>query len=267
MPAIILARLRQQTATLAGQFGHTDVFLRGLQDLLELYADHTQRPGQAGTPPPLLRTYRVPAPVLRQINSELGPLAEEQPEQALRLVDALWELPILELRLLAAALLGQVPLTNPDLILETALSWCRSGVEERILTAVLNDGLKRLRLENPAWLIEHLQGWLTEGDLQTQQLGLRALRSFLETPGFTNLPVCYRMLTPYIRSAPTALRPDLLDLLEDLAKRSPQETAFFLRQNLEMPNNEFAAWLTRQCLHAFPEETGRRLREGLRKSI
>ncbi len=264
MPAITLARLRQQTAVLAGQFGQPASFVRGLQELLEFYADRTQRPGQAGAPPPLLKTYRVPAPVLRQLKLELGPLAEAQPEQALRLADALWEQPSLELRLLAATLLGQVPLTDPELILETALSWCRSGIEERILSAVIKDGLRRFRMESPAWLVEHLQGWLSEGDIQTQQLGLRTLRPLLDEPGFENLPVFFRLLSPFMRTTPAPLRPDLLVLLENLARRSPQETAFFLRQNLDMPSNEFTAWLTRQCLHAFPQEVQSSLRLALR---
>jgi hypothetical protein len=264
VPAILLARLRQQTALLAGQFGHPSAFLRSLEDLLELYADRTQRPGQAGAPPPLIKTYRVPAPVLRQLKADLAPLADEQPRQALKLADLLWEQPFLEPRLLAVALLGSVPPIDPDLILETALSWCRSGAEERILSAILTDGLKRLRQEKPDWLVEHLEGWLTEGDLPTQQLGLRALLSLLEDPGFNNLPVCYRLLTPYVRSTPPALRPDLRDLLEHLARRSPPETAFFLRQNLDVPENQFAAWLTRQCLHAFPEENRASLRAALR---
>jgi hypothetical protein len=97
-----------------------------------------------------------------------------------------------------------------------------------------------------------------------QQQGLRALLPMINDPRFENLPVFFRLIAPLTRTAPSAVRPDLLDVLESLARRSPPETAFFLRQTLDTPNSPDTPWLIRQCLRAFPDELQASLRETVR---
>ncbi|HLO31528.1 MAG TPA: hypothetical protein VK249_20420, partial [Anaerolineales bacterium] len=90
MPAIDLARLKKQTAYLADVFAEPAVFLRELRDVLEFYVNRSLR-SQSVAPSSVLPTYRTPIVVLRQIEKELGPVAEQQPMQALELADALWD--------------------------------------------------------------------------------------------------------------------------------------------------------------------------------
>src|SRR3989304_215281 len=104
MPAIQLARLKIQSAQLSEDFVRPDKFVRGLRDLLELYADRTRRSGQFGEPAPLLPAFKVPAPVLRQVLKDLAPMATGDPQGGLALCEALWAEPFLEFRLLAAYL-------------------------------------------------------------------------------------------------------------------------------------------------------------------
>jgi hypothetical protein len=52
-------------------------------------------------------------------------------------------------------------------------------------------------------------------------------------------------------------------VLEALAQRSPQETAYFLRQSLNAPEAFDTPWIIRQTLHSFPPE----IQEGLRNSV
>ena len=54
MPAIQPARLKKQVTELVPKINQPSVFVRELHTLLNLYSDHTQRPGQAGVPLPLL---------------------------------------------------------------------------------------------------------------------------------------------------------------------------------------------------------------------
>jgi hypothetical protein len=71
------------------------------------------------------------------------------------------------------------------------------------------------------------------------------------------------MVTPYLRIIQPALRPDVLVVVRTLIRCSPAETAYLLRQNLAVPDNPDTAWLIRQVLDDFPEET----RAGLKAAM
>jgi hypothetical protein len=93
---------------------------------------------------------------------------------------------------------------------------------------------------------------------------LHSLLYLVEDPDFENLPAVFFLITPFLRSTPSSLRHDLVDLLEKLALRSPQETAFILRSAIGVTNNSDAAWLTRQMLSIFPPEIGNDLRQAMK---
>ena len=264
MPAIQPARLRQQAALLAEHFGDPPAYTRSLHYLLDYYADRARRPGQSGKPPPLITAYNVRLPVLRLILQETLPLAANDPQASLALCDALWEEPYLEIRNLATMLLGQLPPQPPEPITQRVKSWLTAELDEYLITALLTNSLDRLRKEEPQHIVELIQEWLNEPGIFYQQVGLQALLFLIQDPNFENLPAFYRMLQPLARSTPIPLRPDLLDVLKVLAQRSPQETAYFLRQTLETPNATDTPWLIRQTLHHFPDDLHRSLHESLR---
>lgn len=232
--------------------------------MLDIYAERSHRPGQFGIPPPLIHSYNVPKPVIRQILIELAPLVTSRPGEALSLCDALWEEPYLEFRLLAASILGLIPAEPPDPVLNRVEKWGRSITDDQILTALMRLGLASVRHESLEMLIDIIEDWLSSSDTTSQQMGLRALPSLLSDFEFENLPVFYRLLTPHVRNVSPQLRPYVLDVLKTLARRSPKETAYFLRQNLEVPDNSDTAWIIRQCLHDFPTMHQDMLREVIR---
>lgn len=267
MPAIQFGRLKNQSAQLAERFNDPAIFRRGYHELLDFYADRAYRPGQAGEPPPLLRSYNVPKPVLRQVLKDLILQAVNDPPAGLRLCDALWQETYLEFRWLAAALLGQLPPDPPEPILVRIEAWATPSTEARLVDALLSLGLARLRAETPGRTQAEIQTWLVSTDQFTQQLGLQALTYLLEEPGYENLPQAYRMITPLVRAAPSALRPDLLNVLRKLATISPRETAYFLRQNMAIQqDNPGTAWLARNCLVSFPPEIRANLRSAIREA-
>jgi hypothetical protein len=264
MPAIQPARLKQQAALVVEHFADPPAFIRSLHHLLDFYADRAHRPGQAGKPGPLIESYKVRPPVLRQILQELIPLAQENPSAGLDLCDALWVEPYLELRLLAAMLLGQIPADPPETITRRVNAWLRTDLELQMIEAVLAYGFARLRQDDPQTIIKLIQNWMSGADAFHTQLGLHALRPLIEDRQFENLPAFFRLIQPLARQTPSGLRPDLLDVLIALAHRSPSETAYFLRQTLESPNAVDTAWLIRQTLAEFPPETQTSLRSALR---
>lgn len=264
MSAIQPARLKQQAALLAEHYDQPAAYVRSLHHLLEGYAERVARPGQSGEPPILLKTYRVRSPVLRQIQLELTPLAKEQPEAGLQLCDALWAQPYLEFRTLAAGLLGQIPLPPAGPVVERLQAWIKPELEARLVDLLFTQGMEGLRQYEPMVLLSLIDGWLDSGNLFNQQVGLRALLPLIRDPDYENLPSIYNLIQPLIQSSPPALRPDLLDVLEALARRSPQEVAFMFSQSLTLPGAKNAAWLIRQCLSVFPPSLQEILRKELR---
>jgi hypothetical protein len=211
----------------------------------------------------LLEAFNVQPPVLRQIINELAPLAAADPQGALVLCDALWRESYLEYRLLATALLGKIQPQPPEAVILRVDRWAQeSFAEERMLTEILSHGLARLRQENPQQVLTLVESWLNDDSLGCKKLGLRALPPLFSTSVFDNLPVILRLITPYVRTAPPPLRPDILEVLGALARLSPQETAHFLRHNLEVEAD--AASLIRQSLPEFPADIQKGLRAALR---
>lgn len=265
MPAIQPARLKQQAALLAEHFEDPPAFVRSLHHLFDFYAERVRRGGQVGDAPPLLAAYRVRPPVLRQIEQEMAVWCAEDPQGGLALCEALWEQPVLEFRLLATALLGQLPCQQVEEILARVRAWIRPGVEPRLVAAVFEQGLGCLRRQHPAALIRLVEGWLGERDLFYQELGLRLLLTLARDPAHENLPAFFRLIQPLVRNSPARLRPDVLDILEMLARRSPKETAYFLRETALLPNSPATPFLIRQLVKAFPEEVEEDLRRFTRQ--
>ena len=114
MPAIQPAKLRREASELAELFNDPLAYLRELHHLLEFYAERARRQGQSGMPRPLTLAYNVHPQALRLLMQEVIPKARENPEQGLVLCDALWKENKLEMRLMAARLLGQIPFDDPE---------------------------------------------------------------------------------------------------------------------------------------------------------
>ena len=264
MPAIQPARLRQQAVLLSQHFDQPAAFVRNLQYIFEFYAERIRRHGLKGSPAAMLPAYQVPQPVLRYLLQELAPLVEGEPAAGLALCDGLWEQDMLEYHQLACLLLGSIPVSDSSQVLERIRSWVESHPENILLDAIFKNGLVYLRSHFPQDVLDLAESWLIGSQPLDKQLGLRVLSSVIQDPGFENLPVLFRMIHPLCQVIPAAVRPDVLDLLEVLARRSPQETAHFLRQTLNLPDSPQTPWLVRPGLHALPEDIQKSLRLTLR---
>ncbi len=265
MPAIQPARLAAQTAELSGEFDSPQRFVAALHDLLDFYADRTTRPSQVIESAPLLHSYQVPRPVLRNIQRELVKDIKADPEAALTLADALWAERWVETRLLAISILGCVSPAPPERVIERAQEWGVKCKEEKIIKALASKGLDRLRTEANAEFIVLLENWLTSAHTSLILVGLRALPSLIEIDDFDNLPLVFRWIGPIVREADREIRGDLITVIRLLAKRSPQETIYFLRQSLAATTNPKLDKLVRRALEELPEDMSETLRLELRQ--
>ena len=274
MPAIQPARMKIQVALLGEKSRQPEAFVRELHRLLDFYADRTHRPGQFGEPPPLLATYKTPLPVMRQIEREIATLAADPPSAggpstagsfstAFNLVDALWAEAFLEFRRLAITLLGRIPPTPPEPVIERVRAWIATNPENLIQEAILEHGLARIRQETPAQFYPLVEDWLRAEAVYPRQAGLRALSYLVQDTGYENIPAVLRLILPWIRATPAPLRQEVLSVLRALAGHFPQEASYILRQNLSGDRPD-TIWLARQTLNDFPPEIQSSLREVLR---
>ena len=251
MPAIDIARLKMQAAVLVEKFDQPAAFLKGLHEILDLYADRTLRVGVVASPVSVLPAYRTPQAVLRQIEMELGPLAGAFPEQAMSLTDALWRDGYLETRLLAAALLGRIHPKTP-LLLERVSAWVFRVKDGQVRAALLGVSLARLRQESPSEFMKLISEWLDPSTTKMWSNAIHALLPLLEDASYDNLPPVYDAVHDFIANAPSNLQNDLIELVNALYAASPVETTYFLRKTLTGAASPQAALTFRRILSSLP---------------
>lgn len=264
MPAAELSRLRTQINGLIIRFAEPEPFRIALRDLLESYANRAYRPGQAVQPQPLLPSYRVSPLVTQQLELELSKTCREQPAQAIEVVEALWKDPYLEPRVLAAHLLGAIPIHQAEAVIEKLREWGQPNENFRMLDHLFQHSTRTLRREAPHYLLDLYEEWINSTNTAMQGLGLRALVPLIHDEVFENLPAIFRLISPAIQSAPSALHTDLQAVLEALTKRSPTEAAYFLRQVLSLATGPGTARLIRRCLPLFGSAQQDSLRTALK---
>jgi hypothetical protein len=263
MPAIDLARLKKQTAKLADLFDQPDDFLREAREILEFYVNRSLR-SQSVAPSSVLPTYRTPSAVLRQIEKELGPIAEQRPLQALELADALWDEGWLETKLLAAFLLGRIP-PQEERLLARLTAWTQAVRDPDVRAALLTTSLTRLRKETPDLFLVLVKEWLHPARQRMWSNGIQALVPLISSRDFDNLPPIFEAVEPILKASPATLQFDLRELIITLFEASPDETTYFLQQILEKTKTSLTAVALRRMSPELPEELQINLREMLRR--
>jgi len=263
MPAIDLARLKKQTAQLADIFDQPPEFLRAVREIHEFYVNRSLR-SQGVAPSSVLPTYRTPAVVLRQIETELGPVAEKRPIQALELADALWDDGSLETRLLAAFLLGRIP-PQEERLLARLTAWTQAVRDPSVRAALLTTSLTRLHKETPELFLVLVKEWLHPARQRMWSNGVQALVPLISSPDFDNLPPIFEIVEPIIKASPATLQYDLQELIIALFEASPDETTYFIQQILKGTKSPLPRVALRRMSPELPHELQVSLREMLRK--
>lgn len=267
MPAVELTRVKKQAEELAGCMAEPADFIRLLLDRLEFYADRVTRPGNLARPAPLIPRYGVPPLFLQAVERSLQKPAENSPEQALLLARELWNDEFLEPKLLAASLIGfaahHKPIEAADLLVEYCVPMENPLVQE----ALLQRSGMQLRTANLDVWFDLVERWVNSEALAQQLIGFRALQGVIADREFENLPVIFRLLSGPVEQTSRSTLHDLELLITGLARRSPVETAFFLRQCFNRTNNPILARLIRKCLAEFPPEGQVNLRKVIQDQV
>jgi len=265
VPSIDLARLRKQVSRLVDFFFVPDEFTSNLNNMLDSYVDYTARRKPATAPGAVLRTYRTPVVVVRQIEQMLTPLATapENSEATLDLADRLWDEGWLETCLLAAFLLGCIP-PREERLMARLTAWTAQVRDPQLRASLLNSSLVRMRKQAPIMFLDLLREWLRPERGRMWADGIQAAVSAVSDPEFGNLPALLDVIRPAVETAPASLQLDLEELILALYAAYPTETAYFVRQVLIETRNPMTAITFRRMSPNFPTELKEEIREFIR---
>jgi hypothetical protein len=251
MPAVELSRLKRQLDDLSRVFDKPSLYREGINHLLDFYSDRVYRQSQALKPAPFTPSFRVPPLVIRFMEQEILRLTRANPRAALAVADELWRQNNLEAHLFAAEILGLLPAAFKEEVFSRVQAWAEAAEDASSLNLLLTRGTENIRRSSPLDWLRQIEIWVNTEREKTQILAVKALQAFADETGFNNLPPVYRMLTPLVLQAGLRLQPSLEMILETLARRSPGETAFFLRQVLAGAANSATVRLIRKIIPAF----------------
>ena len=201
---------------------------------------------------------------MRQIQNAIGPIAAENPHNALELADLLWDEGYTETRLLAAFLLGRIP-PQEERLLARLTVWTQQVRDPNVRAALLTTSLARMRTETPDEFLVLIGEWLHPARQQFWSNGIQALLPMITDPKYDNLPPVYELVRHIIEVAPGAFQADLGNLINALYQASPSETVYYLREILENSPNPLTAITMRRILTMFPPELQTGLRDLVRQ--
>jgi hypothetical protein len=263
MPAVELTRLKKQADELALYFHQPDEFKRLFLDRLEFYADRVTRPGNMARPAPLIPRFNVPDLFMQVIEQTLQSPSSSDPDGALQLAEILWKDEHLEPRLLGAALIGMAALKKPEMAASLLVQFCIPSENPLVQEALLQRSGVQLRAANVQVWFDLVERWIGSESLAQRLIGFTALHGVIEDRSFENLPIIYRLLTVPVETTNRATIHALEALIILLARRSPVETAYFLRQCYLRAGNPILSRLVRKVLPVFPVERQVNLRQAL----
>jgi len=264
MPAIPLQTLRRRLEELTLLQDDPALFKRGLERLLDQYSDRSYRPGETITVAAVSEQLLIPPVVLSEVDAFLTAWAAQQPHKALELCDLLWQGQTYPLRYMAARLLGTLSGIEREATLARLKHWAeetKADAQAWRFVLMVGEVLQTTALETWLGLI---QEWLSSNAPAQQRLALRAMESLAKERTYENLPLIYQWLTRYLREPKAEPNSELIALLHTLAKRSPAETAYFLRQIRSIVSPLVARRIIRATLPAFSADYQQRLRDMLK---
>jgi len=261
MPAVQLAQLDQQINNLTKHFADPVAFRYELESLLIRYADLTYKPGESVRQSTLLiSTFRTSPIVMRKLELRMAALAVHNPDLVLPAADLLWQAEESEMRRLAAVLVGNLPPEKTDEVLQRLREWSKPAANPVHFETLYDLGTVTLRRSAAQKWLELIRTWLNDPDLEIVRLGVIAITRLVNDREYENLPAVYTAITPLVSVTPEKLQYELRVLVTQLARRSPTETAYFLRQAMGPHPTPTLARMVRRILPEFPDETQDRLK-------
>ncbi|MGB9669438.1 MAG: DNA alkylation repair protein, partial [Anaerolineales bacterium] len=229
-------------------------FILHLQRLLEDYTDHAYRPGTESVLPSLLASYHVPAPLLRELDKKLSVISKKNPQQALRLAEALWGINYSEFKLTAISILSAIPISESSSVFRLLEKWISNCKNQNLLKQIRESMIDQFLPTEPTKLMDKIQEWLKQDNLTLKKFGYQVLSQSIEKYPFDYLPAIYKIIQPSLYETSATFKNEILDIYTELTKRSPKEVAYLLRSAYQSKPHPNIKRIIRSTIAYYPPE-------------
>ena len=264
MAAIDLTRLNKQIEGLKEVFAQPVEFRQQFHEILQFYHRYAHRQHKDAVPVSFMRVYNLPDQVLPHIANGLSLKARQDEVETLAVVDELWLDEHYEARDLATHLLGQVPSTASTAVYDRIRQWSSAPMDRAVVSSVFSKASQRLNSEDPKGWTEFIGNLLANPLEHMQNHALYALALLVEQSHSDQLPLFFRWIRPFLQSDQTLIQPNLSRVIAVLARRSPAETAYILKEVLSDTEGTGIEQRVRSYLPFFEEEVSQGLQASIR---
>ena len=264
MAAIDLTRLNKQIETLKEAFAQPAEFRLQLHAVLQFYHRYAHRKQKDSVPISFMQAYDLPEQILPQIANGLSLRARQDVNETLAVVDELWLDDHFEARDLAAHLIGQVPVSASQEIYQRLTQWVSVPTDRAVVRSIFTKSSQRLRAEAPKGWVDFVGSLLASSSERAQNHGLYALSLLATQSDSDDLPQFFHWIRPFIQSDQNLIQSNLSLAVAALARRSPTETAYILKEVMSDTDGSGIERRVRSYLPFFEAELGQSLQNSLR---
>jgi hypothetical protein len=259
MSAVNPSRLAMEVEELGDLVTDPAALRRACLNLLDFYADRTQRSGSSTVKRSASKAFHVPRPVVRALSIKLKALTQAKPDIAWPAASALWEAGYREMRALAIAILNVQ--TDPS-VPQMAEVWASNCSDHTLQAMLSGTGLEGWRRADSAKFLTQVEAWSNATENRIRVFALLSLHAAVDDPNFEDLPTVFQLCEGLAGKVRGEERRALYALVTALAHRSPPEAARFLTDELAR-GDAGARRMIENTLSAFP----RRQRELLQRTL
>jgi len=267
MAAIDLTRLDQQITQLANLYRDSDAFQEEFHKILSFYHRYSHRKQEDAAPKSFMQHYDLPEKVLPQIEARLKPLAIAHPAETLQLIDQLWGDNYYEARELATSLAGNLPISFNNSLLELFDTWLKQPLDQAVIDAIISNASRTLLQKAPENWKDLIHRLLFSTTLQSQKMGLLALARLIPGSPMDELPAFFSWIRGLLLSPDLSLDKYLRPVIEALAQKSQQESAYLLREVLADSNDVQVGRRIRHYLEFFEEPSKSRVLNAIKNQV
>jgi len=255
MSSININKLRFQIAELLDHFSDPKHFCKSFYEIMDHYSQRSLRSGDESIAKTFMPTFNCPDQVIKQIIIGIQATIKLKPDQALKIVNELWQDQHLESRELAAKILGYLPIDFADQVMDRIILWATPNLDNAAMESLFNEATQLILKEKPELLEEGVSHLLDKKDREFQIIGLQALVSLVKNRDYDRIPFLFKLIKPFIlKNVDEIVQLKTLTVLSALIERSPIETAYFLKQNLAHSERDLVVRIIRRLLPKFPPD-------------
>jgi hypothetical protein len=185
----------------------------------------------------------------------------------LELIDLLWQEPEVELRQLAAQLLGKLPAEKFDQVIDRIRTWSETASNPELLPFLHQQASIGIREHAPQRWLDLLYEWETSANNWLVKLAIQGVIPLIDDEDYENLPAIFTFITQLIINPGSEFQFDLLTIIQHLAKRSEVETVYHLKKAITLSSDPGMPRFIRRTLEYFSPDMQTSLRNASRERI